>query len=673
MGDTQTLFDRDQFKVYLDRNRKERNRERDNWRMHDGTDFGQWDPTILSFLIQEGRPPSSFNFIQHHVNTLAGTFLADQPDVGFESELGQKNDESIAMKVVYLEDKEIGGWDHELLMFIRAGFVYRGWIEMFIDRTRDPRGRVGMRYVPGDRVIQDPDWNTHRVRDNKALYTWAWMSPLQIQAKYKKRTTEIENAILQQKQIVQGGYGSIEIDKLFDRGPEFYDQMNGLYVVAQKQELTAVTKKRLFDNQNAMWLPDMDASKIPEFMSTMEGQERRIQVVNSTQMRCDVRTICPGLSLDLVLEQGPHPLQLGTYPLFGFSSDILNGKPNTPVDILKDPQQTVNKRESTTTHILMTNANNGLLIESDITENPEDAHEIGKHRNRPGFYQLVVPGANSQGKAKQLEGRTPPTDFLNASQNSYAMSKELTPAVPAVQGVGEGAQSGVLFQSKVAQANVSMTFSRKHLLSVYQEIGDAYFAAFTQVYTYPMLVTSKEYQKIWALNLPGGIQVKEMSRFRVTVTQSVSSETFKRQLIQQYLATIQSVPGNLTKMALSRLMITMLPNVPEADLSTLNKTALLDEEAAKLLVLQQIVQGKASIVQLMQQMDIGMSASGAPGQPQLPPGMGGQGGGIPQGAGAGIPPELMAMLHGGGGAPAGMPGPAAPPRPQAPAMMPIGG
>lgn len=647
----QVIFDRDQFKTFLTRNRVERDREHENWKYYDATNYGQWDPEALQYLIQEGRPPSSYNFIKQNVDTLAGTFLADQPDVNFENELGEESDQSIILDEVYTEDKELGNWAFEQLMMIRSGFIYRGWIEIFKDVSRDPRGRVGFRYRPGNQIITDPDWVTHRVKDNKTIWLWTWMSPPEIKRKFKKKSVEIENAVELWKKTVEGGFGAYELDKLFDRSPDFYDDVNGLYLVAQKMELVPTMKKRLFDNSNGVWVPDMPDTDIPMFLESMNALGQSVKVVESQKLRCDTRTICPAMSMDLVLAEGPHPIQTGGYPLFCFASDVLNGKPHGPVDILKDPQTDVNKRESTTTHVLMTNAYNGLLIESDATENPDDVHKIGKERARPGFYAVVEPGANSQNKVKQIEARQPPTDFLNASIHIREMSKELTPAVPAVQAVGEGPQSGVLYQSKVAQAQVGMTFSKKFLMSVWQEIGDAYFEAFTQIYTYPMQFTSKKQKgKIYSLNMPGGLYVKDFVRTRVTVTQSVTSETYRRMLIQHYISTQQYLPGNLTKQALARLVLRNIPNVPEEDLDALSAMAALEEEAAKTDTLLRIAMGQAQIRQLMAQL----AMSGAPGLPGAgAPGLPGPGGlpgpqqaqGGPQGApGQGLPAELQNML-----------------------------
>lgn len=622
------LYDRDLFKQFQYRLKRERNRERDNWRVYDATDWGQWDDEALRFLIQEGRPPSSFNFTKRFVDTTAGSIMADPFDVGFETELGEKNDFAILMQELWKEDRELGNWQHDFHMFTRGGFVYRGWLEMFIDRSRDPRGRIGLRYVNPDRVLVDPDWTTHKVRDNKSIFVWSWLTAQQIKNKYKKNSEEIEQAI----QLAKRAYGAsgtdIEGEKIYDLSPEFYDKLNDQFLVFDKYELIAKEKKRYFDPIEAIWVPNMEGEQLEMFLATAKILGRPLEEVSETVYECWVRTLCPGLGVNLEIQNGKHPLQTGNYPLFPFSSDMINGRPNTYVDQLKDPQQTYNKRESTATHVMMTGANNALLIETDAVVHAEDVDTIGKGRNRPGFYSEVAEGGIQ--KIGYLQKPPAPTEFWSAGDRAYAMAEKITPSVPSVQGIGEPGESGVLFQAKVAQAQIGLQIPMKFLKSVYQDIGDAYFAAAQQVYTYPMVFTSKKAGGVYHLNMPDGIYMKDLNRMRVTITQSPTSDTFRRGLLQLYTSLFQSIPPGPTRQALSRLVIRHLPGVPDEELEQLSQIAGLEEELAKLGVMGQIAQLRGS----MQQM-----ALPAPGAPPAGPQMPSQGTALPPGHGASQGPQ----------------------------------
>lgn len=623
--------DRDELRAFQRRGRRERDRERRNWRAYDATEFGQFDEQALALLIQEGRPPTSFNIIKRYIDTITGSILADGYDIHYETELGDENNAAVLFNELYLEDRDLGNFLGEYLEMVRAGFIYRGWLEMYIDRSRDPRGRVGLRYTSADRVSADPDWTTHRVKDNKAIYINNWMSPKQILERFKKKTPEIVNAIQLYEQA-KGGDGEIrELDKLFDLSPEFYDEQNGLYLVSSKLYLEKERKDKLFDLQTQQFLPDLPPEDLEAFMFAAQMGGSKIEVIPADVTICKVKTFAPAISLDLELEKGNHPIQTGGYPLFCFSSDCINGRPNTPTDQLYDIQVTINKRESTKTHVFMTTSYNTLLVEEDATSDPEDAIKIAKGKNRPGAGYLVTPGTNREGKIKYMEKNSPPGELMSDQQYLVNLADKLTPSVPALQGLGEEGDSGVLFQAKVAQAQIGIQIPSKFLKALWNEIGDAYFYAAQQTYTYPMVFNSKRLDTKFILNMEGGIWMEEIPRMRVTVTQSPTSETYRRQLIQQYVALNQYIPGGLTRQALARLVVKSLPNVPDEELDKLAETAKLEEELQKegtLLQLEGIKMQRQQQMAMAQGQAMGMM----PGVPaQGPP-----------------PQEMLAQILGGG-------------------------
>lgn len=615
--------DRDELRAFQRRGRRERDRERRNWRAYDATEFGQYDEAALAVLIQEGRPPTSFNILKRYVDTITGSILADGYDIHYETELGDENNAAILFNELYLEDRDLGNFLGEYLELVRAGFIYRGWMEMYVDRTRDPRGRVGLRYTSADRITCDPDWTTHRVKDNKAIYVNNWMSPKQIEERFKKKSPEIRAAIERFEQSRGGDGETKELDKLFDLSPEFFDEQNGLYLVSSKIYLVKERRNKLFDLQTQQFLPDIPPEDMESFMFAAEMSGSKIEVIPADITVCKVKTFAPALALDLVLEEGNHPIQTGGYPLFCFSADCINGRPNTPTDQLYDVQLTINKRESTKTHVFMTTSYNTLLVEEDATSDPEDAKKIATGKGRPGAGYLVTPGTNSAGRIKYMEKNQPPSELMADQQYLVSLADKLTPSVPALQGLGEEGDSGVLFQAKVAQAQIGIQIPSKFLKAFWNEIGDAYFFAAQQTYTYPMVFQSKRLETRFVLNMEGGIWMEQIPRMRVTVTQSPTSETYRRQLIQQYVALNQYIPGGLTRQALARLVVKSLPNVPDEELDKLAETAKLEEELQKEGTLLQLEQIRMQRNQLMVQqqagaMGMGVGMTGAPTQGPSP-------------------------------------------------------
>lgn len=663
--------DRNLFQAQKIRGVRERARERKNWRFYDGTDYGQWDEAAVRLLIQEGRPPHTFNFIETKVDTIVGSMLTDEYQLSFETELGEKNNPAIMLNELFMEDKDLCNFDFEFLQFIRAGFVYRGYLQFYVNRTKDPRGRLAWRYLPPDRVQVDVDWKTNDINDCKWIFVSAWMSPEQIKAKYKAKGSEVQSALDQWEMGKSESTTQTELEKVFDRSDEFFDQLNGLYLVIEKYEMKETTKVRMWDPLRGEFLPDQDEEDglILQQMASLQGQ--RLEMLPKTTKECYCHTFCPGISLSISLAKGKTELQTGGYPILSYASNMINGHPNTLVDQLRDAQEAYNKRVSTATHILMTSANNALLIESDAVEDATELERIGKQRGRPGAYFIVEPGAISGQKVKHLEKNQPPSDFAAAADQILAVAQQLTPAVPAVQAQNDqnGGESGIHFQSKLAQAQVAMQIPQKFLKAVWHMVGESYFAAVKQHYTYPMLFQSNRQGVPFYLNVPGGIMVEELSRLKVIINQSPNSDTYRRQLLQQFVALAQYLPDPATKMALTRLMLQSLPGVPDEDLDKLSETAKLSEDYQKLLLVFQTNQ-LASQIQMQAMQNQMMMAGGTPGMGMGPPGMApgappGQGGSPPSptsqpGAtaaggppppgnsipGAGPSPEPKGFMHG---------------------------
>lgn len=612
--------DRNLFRNQKLRAVREKSRERKNWRFYDGTDYGQWDEAAVRMLIQEGRPPHTFNFIETKVDTIVGSILTDEYQLSYETELGEKNDPAIMLNELFMEDKDLCNFEFEFLQFVRAGFVYRGYLQFYVDRSKDPRGRLAWRYLPPDRVQTDADWKSNDINDCKWIFISAWMSPEQIKAKYKPKKADIQAALDQWEMGKSENLQEAEMDKVFDRSDEFYDQMNGLYLVIEKYELKQTTKIRLWDPIRGEFLPDQDEQDAELLVKMAMLQGQHLESLPKTTQECNCHTFCPGISLNMSLAKGKTELQTGGYPILSYSSNMINGHPNTLVDQLRDAQEAYNKRVSTATHILMTSANNALLIESDAVEDVNELERIGKQRGRPGAYFIVEPGSNSAGKVKHLEKNQPPSDFAAAADQILAVANQLTPAVPAVQAQQEGqsGESGIHFQSKLAQAQVAMQIPQKFLKAVWHQIGEAYFQAVKQHYTYPMLFQSQREGVPFYLNVPGGIMVEELNRLKVIINQSPNSESYRRQLLQQYVALAQYLPDPATKMALARLVLQSLPGVPDEDLAKLSEVAKLSEDYQKLLVVFQTNQLATQLQQ--QQMQAQMAQMGGmPGQ-GMPPG-----------------------------------------------------
>jgi len=586
------------LKGYSYRLYKEKNRERKNWRIYDATDYGQWDGKAVQQAVQEGRPLSTYNISKKLIDITYGSIQADPFEVDFDTELGEDVQDAMVLDMLLTEDKEIGQFYNSFDPFVRAGFIYRGYLQWYIDRDKDRRGRVNWRTWHGDMITVDPDRRTTDINANENIFTHLWMSPQRIKDKWPHKAKDI-NTLIELWEKYQNATedteetedtGAIYDITLNDRSTSYYDKKTNLFKVITRYWLKKVKYWDVYDASTGSVLCTKPREEAELMAQAYKLEGKPIQLLDHSIMECQTRTTCPGINLDLILDQGPYELQLGGYPWAEFSCDQINGRPHTYMDDLSDPQVDFNKRHNTATHILMTKANNVLLVEEDAMDDPNDLDHMCRTRNKPGSYFKLASGAIGENKIKYLDPGQPPNDAFTAANQIKEVIQDLTPAVPSMQAVGQSQESGVLFNSKLQQAMIAVQIPTKALRRFWQRFGDMYIMAAKQVYTYPMRVESKRDGKIFELNVPGGMNIKSLSRLKVTVSQSPTSETYRRRLLQSYLSIAQYMQDPYLAAELNRIMISSLPDIPEEEADQLREAAKLSAEFQKATMESQMAQ-----------------------------------------------------------------------------------
>lgn len=601
--------DKEILRTYQSRLYNEKVREKDNWRVYDATDLGQFNSKAIAKSVQEGMPLSQFNISKKLIDITYGSIQADPFELHYATELGDSPIGASVLENLFMEDKDLGQFDAEYDQFVRAGFIYRGYLQMYKDRKEDRRGRVNVRYWHGDMVTPDPDRRTLDINANDNIFTHLWMNPQKIKDKFPDKASKI-NHLIKLWEMSQGGEDAVSSEgntdeiydpSLNDRSNEFYDKENNRYMVMTKYWLKKAKYWDIYDPMIGETITTKPREEAELLAENFMRQGRQMQLLEHNIMECWIRTTCPGIDLDMVLSEGPYELQVGGYPWFEFSSDKINGRPHTYMDDLKDPQISFNKRENTATHIMMTAANNHLLIEEDAMKDDNDIDVLGKTRNKPGSYSILASGAIAERKVDYLKHGNSPNELFSAASHIKDIIQDLTPAVPSMQAVGQSQESGVLFQSKLQQAMVAVQIPTKLLKSFWQRFGSCYIMAAKQVYTYPMRISSNRENTTFELNVTGGIQMAEISRLKVTVSQSPTSETYRRRLLQSYLSIAQYLQDPYLHAQIMRIVVGALPDVPEEELERLKSAAELSAKAQEVILMGQISQMQAQGGQPQQQ------------------------------------------------------------------------
>ena len=666
VGTDPVQFYTDLYQSYKRRNRLNIIRENRNWGFYSGVDFKQWSPAELQVLIDEKRAPHQVNFIQKHINSLAGNFYQNDFELDFEPNTGASNDDTLLLKNLYLTDANRGDWQKARRQLIRAGLVYRGTVEMYVDYKTDPRGSIGLRYVNHARVMYDPDWTTDDVTDNKHIIQYAWMDPETIKRVYNKSTDEINQAIRLWKQAVATRNDDQLSPEEKERLSTYYDDAEFLnfiderFLVIQVSRLERGISSQLIEKATGKKLPQMSEANV-ESMMALRGSE--LMVVQNQYAKLRINTIVPGLSKTLMLEDDAmHKVQIGRYQYHTWSALNINGEVQGVVDVLKDLQEMYNKRESTYTHWQTTTANGAEFVEEDFFADPTEYNRYVDSKNKPGETFKVGSGKLSQsrmGIATRPRGDIP-NDLHVSADRAFGMAPEVGYNVPAISGgEGKSGESAKLFQSKRAQALVALEPMTRSLQEWEREVGEAYFYLSKPVYgKAPRQANDFKTKEPIFLNIPtanGEIinNVDAIQRHNVIVKTSRNGETVRRELLERYQEILQVTSNPIYKSLIEKMMINYLPNIPESEIAAGEEAAdtFINLQISRVMV--EITQNKFGVANFYYQLQqitqnsnvAGAGAAGGPPGPSAPGKTPAEGGGlsvdgVQTAAGAGVPVDV---------------------------------
>lgn len=549
---------------------KDRKRETENWKFVSGLNYGQWPESALDLLTQEGRPPTQFNFIQGKVLTLAGSFLQNPQETKYETDVGAPEWGADIMNKLLTYNRDSTDWAYAKSQFLLAMLTYRGVLELHKDYSRSPLGDLALRYVNPFSVSFDYRWKTTNVDDCKRVWMSQFMDAEEISTKYRKKTQEIALAYKRLKDLIDDPTDfTEEIDKIADRSPEYYDAIGNQFLVIQCLEMKRSSKDRLFDMRSQEFLPIMTPDVMKALMA-LGDNAKHLRILPDEVNELVVTTICPALAKDLVLEEGPHPLQLGGYPFIVASALNLHGEAQGVVDVMKDPQVTINKREATMTHWQMTAANGVEFVEENAFSSPEEYERYKRNKSKPGESFLVADDANKQERIKSRDRGLPPNDLVE-SVNRAVGHMDRMHAPPAVQaGEGKSGESGKLFEEKKAQALVAMEYMNKTVEFVDKQIGEKAFKANKIIYSGAARKLKLPGGEEVFLNWPGADDSKTndistIPRLAVRITASQAGVSVKRERLNLYAQYGQVVTTPVMKAVLELMMIDVIPNLPESD------------------------------------------------------------------------------------------------------------
>lgn len=606
------------FQAETQANAAKRQTELEDWAFYAAIENGQYNRTATARMLARGQQPLSFNLIMKNIDTEAGMLLQQPFEFQYEADFGQKDRDATLLNELRLRDKDLGKWARQKQMFVVAGLVNTGVLEMFVDESQDEMGALNWRYrIPTDYMF-DSNWRDDDINHNKQVYEYQYMDPEQIKRTYGQTaeqldTIEVAIAVWKSnrsamRNSIPSRFSSLELEK------------NGRFLVLQAMEMEWQKKIKLYNPKLGQFLridmPDRQARRDFIHLSAMMGES--LLELPKDDLVCTVRAFAPGLSMTAKLADGPHPIQVGRYPLVVWSAYNVNGKRFGRVSQYKDPQSVFNKRIMTFLHWQMTASLGTKLIGPGAFDDDDEKQRYIEEHNIPGGAFDVLDSS----KITNDQRENAPTDLIKVKDDAREIIDYIGPGL-AAQGKSENdSESGLYYNAKREQSNVASEHLNTGLEFCELQMGEMYLLAAPQQYANaPRTWKSKKSGQDMFMNTDAGNDISKIGRLSVRVSQAPVGSSVKRENLAIVAKLRQTTKNPLEDSVLAIQTVDLLPGLNEEvrakmkeDLSLINQAEVLKAKVAIVTLTMQLAQATQMAQQAMQ--------SGMPGPGARPPGQG---------------------------------------------------
>lgn len=606
----------------LTRSHNERRREAFNYGMFDQTFNRGWlqDMAEVARLSAAGRNPISTNLTKQAINSISGQLINDGHIADYVSVRGVSPRIGSLADALYERCYSNGGWQQAQNEVTRNGLIFRGIGEFFIDYENNELGDVGFRSVLPERVICDADWVTNNINDCRQIFTFTYMTSDEIGWRYgDNEKIRASIAALKSANPIDGGSNEMTM-AAFDPSIEYRDTVNQTFMVITRYWLEQEKYTRLFNTATGQYLDYIPEEERDQYARLQESMGGPVVGIQSTRLVEYFSTVCPSLTTSEVLVEGKYPLQLGGYHFVHFCSDHVNGHPNTFADQIGEINRRINLRETAIDGILGRFSTGQRYIEVGAAADAAEEARYIKEGNVPGAVFRFKAGSRARQAFGNIEPSTPPTEFVRASDKAWDFLKAgVSPAIPSLSGVSSPGDSGRLLDSTVRNAVISMVYTAGNLKAATKRIHQMFLIACTQVYTYPMVIGSRDGLEEFAVNMPaveGSIDISALTLLDVDVRENPQSLTKRSQAAQEISTGMQYVQDPDMNTALAASLVQVLPNLPDSSRAAIEEIAQNKLDLMRIKSAQEVEMAKAGP---QQQMQPGAMQQMQPGEMQPPP------------------------------------------------------
>lgn len=424
----------------------------------------QWSAADRAARTLQRRPTVTVNEIFETVNSIEGELDQLSTDVRFQAETGDEETADALNKLSLHVDRANRVYIHDTAVRRDGLLTGRGYFEIRMDFDDNMQGNVTLRsrrpqnvILPADLDSPDPgEWSRVTTTEVLSLDDIEELYGREVASEMRGRPLaswyDVEDKNLAQTLgYNQTYYGSgLEID-MNDTRIKRYRQLSTQYMEMKEKDFFVA-------------LDSGDMAEIPENWPR-EKIQYALDNLGLGTIRRKAKTVRWRVVVnDVIVHDEDSPYKFFTIvPFFPY---FIDGHTLSLFQILKGPQDLLNKSLSEEIHILASTAHSGWRVKADSLRNltPRQLEEKGAETG-------LVLVLNEVDDAQKIEPGSPPTGFQSLSDRAQSWVKQLAGLTPSMQGAqrADASGDGMRLQLMRAPVNLSMPLRAfhftKHLLA----------------------------------------------------------------------------------------------------------------------------------------------------------------------------------------------------------------
>jgi len=423
----------------------------------------QWSREHKQLLESQNRPPSTFNVILPVIDLILGHQIQGRSDL-IAKPFDKYADAQIAsiITAVFKHIESFNDLDAENKWQFMDGIITGvGIKEIWYDTEKDIEGDIKTQHFTPWIYYLDPDSTDYKYRDGRKLYKEQWLPASDIRRMYGAKvanklhrpTTPEESGNMPINHVKSSwdnssddyGMSSYHQPDEFQTEAQLhgYDNKHGMYHVVEQYEKCYNTVDVYYDSETQEVVRIDELSEEEKAMVQGLTRKKTYEFIHLTTIVADEI-----VAVDEDMEEEEfHQLFSMFFPYW------FNGMYFGVIKNLIYPQQEINKRRSTATHILNSHGNSSIIAEEGAFTVDTKA-DMANLMAQTGSVMEVNEGMLDKWK-ERVPAQVPP-DYYRQGEESRSDVKYISGAGDAIQGISQRQQSGRAKENEVAQSSVRL-------------------------------------------------------------------------------------------------------------------------------------------------------------------------------------------------------------------------